>query len=68
MLCYPVSGSVDKVTCDSIVMEFLSHSLLLLLPLILTSEVLGLSRTQKQLEFSIEDVTKVVRNNDAMIV
>ena len=49
-------------------MEFLSHSLLLLLPLILTSEVLGLSRTQKQLEFSIEDVTKVVRNNDAMIV
>ena len=43
---------------DSIVMTLLINSLLLLL-CIFATEVLSLSRTQKQLEFSIEDVTKV---------
>ena len=44
--------------CDFIVMTLIIHSLFLLL-FILTIEVQSLSRTQKQLEFSIEDVTKV---------
>ena len=39
-------------------MTLLINSLLLLL-CIFATEVLSLSRTQKQLEFSIEDVTKV---------
>ncbi len=39
-------------------MTLITNSLLFLL-FILTTEVLSLSRTQKQLEFSIEDVTKV---------
>merc|ERR1711971_27589 len=50
-------GDVDKVLCDSIEMTLLTNSLLLLL-CFFTTEVLSLSRTQKQLEFSIEDVTK----------
>ena len=39
-------------------MTLLINSLLLLL-CIFATEVLSLSRTQKELEFSIEDVTKV---------
>ena len=39
-------------------MTLITNSLFFLL-FILTTEVLSLSRTQKQLEFSIEDVTKV---------
>ena len=41
-------------------MTLLTNSLLLLL-FFFAKEVLSLSRTQKQLEFSIEDVTKVDR-------